>query len=77
MVPSRSHAAFRLCGAVLLAAACAGCSLIDPYNIVGRAAGETAPVPTEVVPSPRPGQLSQQERERAFDFVWNTIERRS
>jgi carboxyl-terminal processing protease len=69
-------AIFRLCGAIALAMACAGCSLLDPYNIIGRAEGEAAPVPTEFVPSPGPTQLSRQARERAFDFVWDTIEHR-
>ena len=56
MAIARSSAAprFRLCGAILLAAACAGCSLLDPYNILGRVEGEATPVPTEFVPSPAP-----------------------
>ena len=78
MSPARSRAArtLGLCGAVLLAAACAGCSLIDPYDILGRMQGEATPVPTEFVPSPGPHRLTKQERERAFDFVWRTIDRR-
>jgi carboxyl-terminal processing protease len=67
---------FRLAGAMLLAAACAACSLIDPYNIIGRTEGEAAPVPTEFVPAPGPHPLSKAARERAFDFVWRTIEDR-
>jgi carboxyl-terminal processing protease len=56
---------------VLLAAA--GCSIIDPYNMIGRQLGEATPLPTEVVPLPAPATLRAEERSRAFDFVWRTI----
>lgn len=58
------------------ALACAACSAIDPYNVIGRQFGATTPVSTEVVPSPPPATLGAAARERAFDFVWQTIERR-
>ncbi|HXF78596.1 MAG TPA: S41 family peptidase [Usitatibacter sp.] len=58
-------------GAALLMAA--GCSLIDPHNMIGRQLGEAKGPPTEVVPSPPPATLVPEARERAFDFVWDTI----
>ena len=60
----------------LLAASCAGCSLIDPNNIIGREMGEATPPPTLFVPPPAPTTLGREARERAFDFVWRTIEER-
>ena len=61
-------------GAALLLAA--GCSLIDPHNMIGRQLGEAQGPPTEVVSSPPPATLDAQARERAFDFVWDTIDQR-
>lgn len=58
---------------VFLAAALAACSVLDPNNMIGRQMGEATPVPTEVVPSPPPLTLGAEERQRAFDFVWRTI----
>lgn len=57
-------------------AACAGCAGLDPHNIIGRQLGEEAGLPTEVVPSPGQARLDAQQRARAFDFVWQTIEER-
>src|SRR5579859_3613213 len=54
----------------------AGCSLIDPHNMIGRQMGEATGVPTQVVPPPASAALDRAARERAFDFVWETIERR-
>lgn len=54
----------------------AGCSVLDPYNMVGRQMGEGTVVATEVVPSPAPKAMTAQARQRAFDFVWQTIEER-
>lgn len=55
----------------------AGCSLIDPYNMVGRQGElEGTSVPTEVVPPPPAHELSVGQRTRAFDFVWETIAER-
>ncbi len=62
--------------AAALAAACAGCSLIDPNNVIGRQLGEATPPPTEFVPGPPPATLPAAARERAFDFVWRTIDER-
>jgi carboxyl-terminal processing protease len=59
-------------GAVLLA----GCSVIDPNNMIGRQMGEAMPLPTEFVPSPPPITLRPEDRQRAFDFVWRTISER-
>lgn len=61
-------------GALLLVAA--GCSLIDPHNMIGRQLGEAKGPPTEVVPSPPPAMLDAGARTRAFDFVWDTIDQR-
>ena len=49
------------------------CSIVDPYNMIGRQMGEAAALPTEFVPSPQPATLRQEDRRRAFDFVWRTI----
>ncbi|HWH39693.1 MAG TPA: S41 family peptidase [Usitatibacter sp.] len=55
--------------ALLLAA---GCSILDPYNMIGRQWEEQSPQTPDVVPAGnRP--LSPEARERAFEFVWNTI----
>jgi len=51
----------------------AGCSIIDPYNMIGRQMGEATSLPTEFVPSPPSATLRQEDRQRAFDFVWRTI----
>ena len=53
--------------------ACAGCSLLDPHNVIGRQLpeGDESTSPFEV-PSAK-GTLSRTARERAFDFVWETI----
>ena len=69
--------AFRWRGllAAALLAASSGCSLIDPYNIIGRE-GEPATPSTRFVPAPESSTLGREGRERAFDFVWSTIERR-
>ena len=51
----------------------AGCSFLDPHNMIGRQMGEGTRVPTEVVPSPPARVLSKEARAEAFDFVWATI----
>ncbi len=51
----------------------AGCSIVDPNNMIGRQLGEATPLPTEFVPSPPPATLRAEDRRRAFDFVWRTI----
>ena len=62
-----------------LALACtfsiAGCTLVDPHQVVGRQLVDPTVSPVEVVPSgPRP--LTAQLRAQAFDFVWTTIHER-
>ena len=58
---------------MLLSAMLAGCALVDPHNMIGRQMWDPNTTPVEVVPSgPRP-PLSADERERAFEFVWQTI----
>ena len=55
----------------------AGCSLLDPYNMIGRQAGaEATRVPTEVVAGLSGDRLGPSERALAFDFVWETIAER-
>lgn len=62
--------------AAVLALACAGCSLIDPNNIIGRQMGEAASLPVQPVAAPASDRLDRAARERAFDFVWQTIAER-
>jgi carboxyl-terminal processing protease len=54
----------------------AGCSVVDPYNMIGRQLGQASAIPTTPVPDPPGVGLTVQTRERAFDFVWNTINER-
>jgi carboxyl-terminal processing protease len=55
----------------------AGCAGIDPHNVIGRQMpGAFSLVPNEVVPSGSRPILARDERVRAFDFVWQTIEER-
>ena len=54
------------------AVALAGCAQLDPHNMIGRQVWDPTATPVEVVPAPR-GPLQAQERQRAFDFVWETI----
>lgn len=54
----------------------AGCTVLDPHNMIGRQMGDATGVPTEVVPSPPPATMDVAARQRAFDFVWNTINER-
>jgi carboxyl-terminal processing protease len=53
-----------------------GCSLLDPHNVIGRQMGQATGVPTQVVPAPPSPTLERAARERAFDFVWDTIDER-
>jgi carboxyl-terminal processing protease len=50
-----------------------GCSLVDPHNMIGRQLGEPAPQPSELASGAEPASLGVERRERAFDFVWRTI----
>ena len=76
MEPTLAQRLPRLLAALVLAAACAGCSLLDPYNIIGREGEEAASIPDAYVPGRIDAPLGREGRLRAFDFVWNTIERR-
>jgi carboxyl-terminal processing protease len=51
-----------------------GCAFIDPHNLLGRQLGEPTPAPSEFT-APA-SKLDAGARERAFDFVWNTIHER-
>ena len=63
----------RIAAAALVASCAAGCSLLDPHNLLGRQAGESA-APSSPFEAPgAAGRLSPEARERAFDFVWETI----
>jgi carboxyl-terminal processing protease len=66
----------RIASLVAVLLACSACALVDPNNVIARHFGEATPMPTEVVPSPAPATLDRAARERAFDFVWNTIDKR-
>jgi carboxyl-terminal processing protease len=52
------------------------CAFIDPLNMLGRQSGDAAGLPTQPVPPPPAATLTAEQRLRAFDFVWSTIERR-
>src|ERR1700682_268290 len=54
----------------------AACSVIDPNNMIGRQMGEATALPTEFVSSPPPATMRAEDRQRAFDFVWRTIDDR-
>lgn len=54
----------------------AGCTVMDPHNMIGRQLGDATGIPTEPVPGPEPKVLDTAARERAFDFVWSTINER-
>ena len=59
-----------------LALLLAGCAGLDPHNLIGRQIPEDFSFGTnEVVPAGK-AALSLAARERAFDFVWNTIHER-
>jgi carboxyl-terminal processing protease len=61
---------------LLALALLAGCSVVDPYNMIGRQLGQASVIPTTPVPDPPGLALTVETRERAFDFVWNTINER-
>jgi carboxyl-terminal processing protease len=67
-----SDTIFRLTPIIFLA----GCSLIDPHNMIGRQSLEGTRVPTDVVPAPPAKELGAEARAQAFDFVWSTIDER-
>ena len=54
----------------------AGCTAIDPHNVIGRQLGQAAGIPTEPVPGPSARTLDAAARAQAFDFVWSTINER-
>ncbi|HET9578358.1 MAG TPA: S41 family peptidase [Usitatibacter sp.] len=58
---------------LIFCALLSACSLLDPYNTIGRQFGEAQGLPTQVVPEPGTRPLDAAARERAFDFVWSTI----
>jgi carboxyl-terminal processing protease len=57
----------------VLCLALAGCAAIDPYNMMGRRFPPGGSPGASPVPQPTGNQLSAEERQRAFDFVWTTI----
>jgi len=59
--------------AALVACCAAGCSLLDPHNLLGRQAGDAPDPASSFEPASVAGKLSPQVRERAFDFVWETV----
>ncbi|HUQ27856.1 MAG TPA: S41 family peptidase, partial [Usitatibacter sp.] len=53
--------------------AAAGCAAVDPHNVIGRQLGEADAVGIYVVPNAPTTVLDTRAREKAFDFVWGTI----
>jgi carboxyl-terminal processing protease len=69
--------ASHILGAALAAALLCACAVIDPHNMMGRRdAGSPTSIPDTPVPAFAQPGLSKRERERAFDFVWQTINER-
>ncbi len=66
----------RFWAGVALALLLAGCTAIDPHNMIGRQLGEATGIPTEPVPGATAKALPVAGREKAFDFVWTTINER-
>jgi carboxyl-terminal processing protease len=60
---------------IVFCALLAACSALDPHNMIGRQFGEATGIPSEVVPSAGKQPLDIPARERAFEFVWTTINR--
>jgi len=60
--------------ALVLASLLAGCASFDPNNVIGRQfpAGE----PTTAASADQPAALSAEQRAAAFDFIWETVDRR-
>ncbi|MFZ3322042.1 MAG: S41 family peptidase [Usitatibacter sp.] len=56
-----------------LLAICAGCSVLDPHNLIGRQLGEASPSVSPFDPPGSQPKLGTGARERALDFVWKTI----
>jgi carboxyl-terminal processing protease len=54
----------------------ASCAVVDPHNMIGRQFGDASPSGTDGVASSSNSVLTTAERERAFDFVWQTINER-
>ena len=54
----------------------AGCAALDPYNMIGRQMGDAVALATQPVPDPAPAFLTVEARQKAFDFVWDTINER-
>ena len=67
----------RLLACLAAAALLAGCAAIDPHNVLGRRNFTT---PTALPDTPVPGReragLTPADRQRAFEFVWQTINER-
>ena len=63
-------------GVAALALMAGGCTLLDPHNMMGRQVGEASAPPNEFVASGPGTPLDIAARERAFDFVWDTINER-
>jgi carboxyl-terminal processing protease len=54
----------------------ASCAAMDPHNVIGRQLADVEGGSTSVVSGPPSTVLDAQARERAFDFVWQTINER-
>jgi carboxyl-terminal processing protease len=58
------------------AAALSACALIDPLNMLGRESEDVTGMSSSPLPGPASAPLTPEQRTRAFDFVWNTIDTR-
>jgi carboxyl-terminal processing protease len=65
-----------LAAMVLAAGFLPGCALIDPLNMLGRQSEDATGIAGVPVPPPPTAALTVAQRERAFDFVWETIDTR-
>jgi carboxyl-terminal processing protease len=64
--------ALRLAASFAAALLAASCAWVDPHNMLGRQIGDPEDTPSEFTrPGTRP--LGVEGRERAFDYVWQTI----
>ena len=61
---------------ILPALLLAGCAALDPHNMIGRQLGEVGGLATQPVPEVVPAFLTVEARQKAFDFVWDTINER-
>jgi carboxyl-terminal processing protease len=62
----------RMAASLAAAMLAASCAWVDPHNMLGRHIGDPEEAPSEFA-RPGPHPLGVEGRERAFDYVWQTI----